>query len=585
MRAKRAETLPKTGTENKDSRRVGFYIAGSLGAVLLLHILGRIGYYEGFYSFSVADTLTLFAILTLGLSATYILQQAYSVKTITRLAVCSTVLLALGQCINLVDGIPAFGGLPLPVTRSFLFLKEPISVVGVVLFIGSLYWGVYETHKAKQQVLREREELALKVEERRQALEALDQARERLEERVAERTRELTRANEQLAAEIGERRQTEAALKQSEAKYRELIESANSVILRMDVRGRITFINEYALRFFGCSESEMLGKNVVGTILPAPGSGASDDAETDAEDALAPERYMSSESMVMRKDEQTAWISWTNRPIYGPGGKVEEFLCIGNDVSELLLAQQLLVEQQAKMVNAARFSSLGIMASGIAHEINNPLAIISVAAEQLDSFVQQQEPLPEHMLKVTRTLSRHVARIQRIIQGLRNLSREGSGDPFAPEPLKAIVADTLELCSARCRDAGITLTIAPIPEDLKVECRAAQISQVLLNLLNNAYDAVKELPERWIRVDTEEVNGNVLTSVTDSGAGLRPGIRDKLFIPFFTTKESGAGAGLGLSISQQIAESHHGELWLDHACPNTRFLLRLPTHQYAPEEH
>ena len=109
-----------------------------------------------------------------------------------------------------------------------------------------------------------------------------------------------------------------------------------------------------------------------------------------------------------------------------------------------------------------------------------------------------------------------------------------------------------------------------------MQCRATQISQVLLNLLNNACDAIRDLPEKWIRIGYEESVAGFELSVTDSGTGIDRAILDKLFQPFFTTKGVNVGTGLGLSISKGIAESHGGSLEYDSSCPNTRFILSLP---------
>ncbi|HNR35616.1 MAG TPA: HAMP domain-containing sensor histidine kinase, partial [Candidatus Hydrogenedentes bacterium] len=219
------------------------------------------------------------------------------------------------------------------------------------------------------------------------------------------------------------------------------------------------------------------------------------------------------------------------------------------------------------------------MASGIAHEINNPMAIISVGAEQLERSLDDPRLSNEYRANVTKTIVRNVKRVQHIVQGLRNLSRDGSSDAFVRESVATIVTETLEVCMARCRDAGITLTVSPIPNELHIECRSAQLGQVLLNLINNAYDAVKELPEKWIRLDVEDEGTTIRFAITDSGHGLGRDLQEMAFVPFFTTKQTIGGIGLGLSISRRMVENHHGDLFLDAASSNTRFVVRLPKRQ------
>lgn len=105
-----------------------------------------------------------------------------------------------------------------------------------------------------------------------------------------------------------------------------------------------------------------------------------------------------------------------------------------------------------------------------------------------------------------------------------------------------------------------------------------------MNLLNNAYDAVAALPDKWVRLDVKDDGDAVVFSVTDSGPGLSPDVCDKVFVPFYTTKQQGNGVGLGLSISKTIVEIHNGELDLDTGCPNTRFVVRVPKRQPQPPQ-
>ncbi|HOV74732.1 MAG TPA: PAS domain S-box protein [Candidatus Hydrogenedentes bacterium] len=817
--------------------RVAWYVVISLSLVLSLHLLGRVGFYQGWYSFFIADTITFFSLLLLGIGTTFVLSVVYAVRPITFLAAIGIALILAGQIINVMDGISSFGGNVRPVVRPFHLVKEPLMSTGIVLFIGGLFWGVYETHRAKQRLQVEQETLRVQMEEKRKAFEELEQTRAQLENRVAERTAELMRINRQLEQEIAERRlietalrdseqryrtvledqteiisrfrpdgtfvfvndvfcrffnktrndliekpwqplaheddrpiieeqlgkmspdnpvvvienrvyagtgeirwmqfvnrgffdktgrlietqsvgrditerkqaeealkeseeslrfmiesvddvfwqltpdlraayvspaderqrgykaeevigrsvlefitprslasfkaqfserlklmeqginpgsatyeleqirkdgtliwtetvsaplfdsegkllgfqgitrdidrrkKAEEALRESEAKYRELVESANSVIMRMDVNGNILFFNHFAQEFFGYTEEEIIGRNVIGTILRP------EDSDGRAHEAMIkgigehPEQYLCNENENCRKNGDIVWISWTNRPIRDENGRIKEILCIGNDITERVKAQRLIIEQQLLMLNAARLSALGTMASGIAHEINNPMAIISVGAEQLERSLDDPRLSNEYRANVTKTIVRNVKRVQHIVQGLRNLSRDGSSDAFVRESVATIVTETLEVCMARCRDAGITLTVSPIPNELHIECRSAQLGQVLLNLINNAYDAVKELPEKWIRLDVEDEGTTIRFAITDSGHGLGRDLQEMAFVPFFTTKQTIGGIGLGLSISRRMVENHHGDLFLDAASSNTRFVVRLPKRQ------
>jgi C4-dicarboxylate-specific signal transduction histidine kinase len=236
---------------------------------------------------------------------------------------------------------------------------------------------------------------------------------------------------------------------------------------------------------------------------------------------------------------------------------------------------KLMEEQRSKALHSARMASIGEMAGNVAHEINSPLAAISLHAEVLqDELEAAPTPLPQsvHRVKVIRQV---VERIAKTIRGLRSISREGSNDPLTETSLEQIVNDTIEICGARLRDSGIQLTVAKAPS-ARLQVRGVQISQVLLNLLNNSFDAIQGQVEKWISITFEETETTVRILVTDSGRGIAPEIVDKIMQPFFTTKEVNRGTGLGLSISKSIIEEHQGHLLYDASSPNTRFIVELP---------
>ncbi|MGO9413932.1 MAG: PAS domain S-box protein [Syntrophobacteraceae bacterium] len=171
--------------------------------------------------------------------------------------------------------------------------------------------------------------------ERAEAVTGLERARAELEDRVVERTA-------QLRQEILDRNLAEESLRRSEEKCRDLIEKANSIILRMDVVGRVTFLNEFAEKFFGYEERELLGRSVIGTIVPETETGGRDLVQMIRELAAHPERYERNENENVRRNGERVWIVWTNRPVYDQSGRLVEVLCIGNDITELKSAEMQL---------------------------------------------------------------------------------------------------------------------------------------------------------------------------------------------------------------------------------------------------
>ncbi len=230
---------------------------------------------------------------------------------------------------------------------------------------------------------------------------------------------------------------------------------------------------------------------------------------------------------------------------------------------------------EAAVFHSSKMASLGQMAAGIAHEVNNPITIIHGTAGLLKKAVSSEGCDFGKITNGLERIEKTALRISRIIKGLRMFSRSGENDPPLPISLSEILDETLDLCRERFRDFAIDLHIEEVPA-VSIRCRPTQISQVLLNLLNNSFDAVSKENERWVRVDFTRFEDRVRISVTDSGPGLTPDTQRRLMEPFFTTKEPGKGTGLGLPISQGIIEEHGGKLCYNNATKNTCFAIELP---------
>jgi two-component system, chemotaxis family, CheB/CheR fusion protein len=251
------------------------------------------------------------------------------------------------------------------------------------------------------------------------------------------------------------------------------------------------------------------------------------------------------------------------------------------DITERRRTQAQLEANRTQLVSSARLAALGMMAGGVAHEINNPLSIIHASAEDLLQRATEEGAVPlEIVVRNGERIRQTANRITRIIRSMRHLAREGSQDRFGPIRVAKIVEEALELCKQHIKDHSVNLILPSIDPALCVSCREVQIAQVLLNLLQNAFDAVMEQAgERWIRLDVAVQNGSVVFSIVDSGAGIPAELRTRIMEPFFTTKEVGKGTGLGLSLSQTIVEEHGGKLEFTEETGHTCFSFRLPLAQ------
>lgn len=245
---------------------------------------------------------------------------------------------------------------------------------------------------------------------------------------------------------------------------------------------------------------------------------------------------------------------------------------------------EALVEQRTRelevskiqLINSSKMASLGEMASGMAHEINNPLAIIQGKVKVISMMLEDLQLNQPSVFTEIHKIKLTTDRIDKIVKGLRNFSRASNNDPFEPVLLQKLLEETLDLCAEKFKAHGIDLRVKPIP-DVFIMCRPSQISQVFINLLNNSSDAIEECHEKWIEIDFEVSNNKICIFFTDSGPGIPEDISAKMMEPFFTTKEVRKGTGLGLSIAKSIIETHHGTIWLDHSYPHTRFVIEFLT--------
>lgn len=252
------------------------------------------------------------------------------------------------------------------------------------------------------------------------------------------------------------------------------------------------------------------------------------------------------------------------------------FAILGITVKINYRYQKQIIKLSMGMIENSKMAALGQMASGMAHEINNPLAIIKSRAEQLLFILMSSgEVSADVFKKELAKISNTTDRIAKIIKGLRAFARNSESDPFVSTKFKAIYENTLELCSEKIKNRNIDI-IFEGHSDFNILCRESQMIQVLLNLLNNSVDAVDSLEKKWIKISTSENENYFIIKVTDSGFGIPSDVAHKVMQPFFTTKDVGKGTGLGLSISKGILEEHGAHIHYDIDSRNTSFQIDFP---------
>jgi len=230
------------------------------------------------------------------------------------------------------------------------------------------------------------------------------------------------------------------------------------------------------------------------------------------------------------------------------------------------------------IANDERLSAMAEMAAGIAHEILNPLTIIAGKTSILQSFLPRTEDkksLDAH--KCMDSITNQCNRITKIVRALRTFSRNGSQDALQPVSLKQIVDESIALCSEKSRLKGTRFHVEELSDPKLVYCRAVQAVQILINLISNAIDATQDVDLPEVQIRFRQTPDAIDILVSDNGPGVPEHLAQKIFQPFYTTKDVGKGTGLGLSLSLRLSRDNGGDLFLDRNLGPSCFGLQLKT--------
>ena len=221
-------------------------------------------------------------------------------------------------------------------------------------------------------------------------------------------------------------------------------------------------------------------------------------------------------------------------------------------------------------------AALAEMSGGIAHEINNPLQVLSTHISLMKKQLSGIKETPDRVLKSLEQMDETVTRISKLVKSLKNLSRNVESENLTTFLLSSVFEDLLSVSSQKLKHLNIDLKIQG-DTNIKVHGQIVPLSQVFINLINNAIDAIDNHDNKWIKIDifNNDGNKNIIT-LTDSGLGIPKDVTQKIMLPFFTTKDPGKGTGLGLSISTSLIEKMGGSLYYDVSSFNTKFIIELP---------
>jgi PAS domain S-box-containing protein len=269
-------------------------------------------------------------------------------------------------------------------------------------------------------------------------------------------------------------------------------------------------------------------------------------------------------------DGKILWVHAYGEAKVNDHGKVISLGGTCQDITELVSTEQKAHAERAKALHSSKLASLGEMSAGIAHEINNPLTIISgnaamIATGRCDA--QKTQDKIQAILKASE-------RIAKIVKGMRKFSRAPEVPLHQTQSLVSLIEDSIQLVQARARLFSVAIRADMIGR-AEVSCDEVEMGQVFINLLNNGIDAAKDSQEKWVEVRLREEEADVVLQVIDSGPAIKPEVKVRLFQPFFTTKPIGEGTGLGLSIVKGILEGHRATIEFVESSPQTCFEIRI----------
>lgn len=388
---------------------------------------------------------------------------------------------------------------------------------------------------------------------------------------------------EDLAPNIGEallRKRAEVALFESQERLKHLIAAAQDAIIMMDDRGGISLWNEAAVRILGYSVNEAMGQNLHRFLAPArfheAHATAFADFQRTGEGSAVGQIW---ELSARRKDGTEFPVELSLSPVRIGGAW--HAVGILRDITERKRLQAERESMEAQLRQQQKLESLGTLAGGVAHEINNPINGIMNYAQLIQDRLAADHPLQEF----TGEILHETQRVAMIVRNLLTFAREEK-QSHSPALISDIVEGTLSLIRTVMRHDHITLTVRVPGELPELKCRSQQIQQVLMNLMTNARDALNERypghdPNKLLRVEAAEFAKDgrrwIRLTVEDHGTGIRPEVRLRMFDPFFTTKQRDQGTGLGLSISHGIVTDHHGQMTVESEVGRfTRMHVDLP---------
>ncbi|MCD4772786.1 MAG: response regulator [Bacteroidales bacterium] len=415
-----------------------------------------------------------------------------------------------------------------------------------------------------------------------------------LEQKVEERTHKLQK-------EINERTIAEKMLMESEEKYRQIFENANDGIL-LSSNGMIKFLNPKLVELTGFLPKESIGKSFLDFIHSDFKELVYNNHKKRIIGKYAPERY---DIQIVKKSGETKWvelksnlITWENIPSVltfitdiserkQTAQKLESLnLHLEKRVNEELSKRE---KQQNLLIQKSKLESLGELAAGIAHEINQPLGGISMGLENILFKLSENEISPEYIKNKFSNLFADIERIRKIIDHVRIFSRDQQTSEFKKVDIHEVINNALSMISKQYENHKVEILLN-FKKDCYVYGNLHKLEQIFLNLLSNSKHAIDNKKkttqdtnyQKQITISTKHIDNKIVIHFEDNGIGISKDNIDNIFEPFYTTKASKSGTGLGLSISYGIINEIGGEIYVEsEENISTKIIISLPKFKEA----
>ncbi|WP_338800706.1 ATP-binding protein [Pseudomonas sp. RSB 5.4] len=370
--------------------------------------------------------------------------------------------------------------------------------------------------------------------------------------------------------DVTEATQAAEQVRQSEERYRILVEDSPAMICRYRPDLTLTFGNRPLANYLECTPQDLPGVDLGGWMSDEQRS-----AFKHRVSLLTPELPVSTAEISLQlPGREHAWWVWSDRGVFDEHGQLIEVQAVGRDNTEVRRSQQQLTQ-------SAKMATLGEMATGLAHEINQPLNVMRMAIVNVLKRLGNGDVQIDYLTDKLNRIDAQVERAAKVVDHMRVFGRRSEIEQQLFNPASAIEG-TLSLLAEGMRGKGVDLRISETAFVVQVRGFVDQLEQVLINLMVNARDALLSKREKdstfkpWISIYAERDDQKVRLWVEDNGGGIDPRLLERIFEPFFTTKPVGVGTGLGLSVSYGIIENMGGHLSVRNSVEGARFCIELP---------